>query len=237
MSDRLLNRRAAIAAVLMAAAAVTGQAMVPTRRMAALRGPFKLEDLVPSNFAGWRVDNRSVGGIVNPQTEELLNKLYSQILNRVYVDADGHRIMLSISYGADQADDDVQLHYPEVCYPAQGYRVNTNRVGEVQTAQGAIHVRRLETQRADVYFEPVTYWTIIGDQQSLGGWDRKMSEIRHGLKGEIVDGLLFRVSSSERNSEQAFAVQAGFIRDIVAAMSPSARRQLAGLGPATGGGA
>jgi hypothetical protein len=56
-----------------------------------------------------------------------------------------------------------------------------------------------------------------------------MSEIRHGLKGEIVDGLLFRVSSRDRNSEQAFDVQAGFIRDIVAAMTPQARKQLAGL--------
>jgi len=214
--DAVLTRRAVIAAALMAAAAGAGQAMVPTKRMAQLRGPFKLDDIVPSTFAGWRIDPRAVGGIVNPQTEELLNKLYSQILNRVYVDAYGHSIMLSIAYGADQADDDVQLHYPEVCYPAQG----------------PIHVRRLETQHADSYFEPVTYWTVVGDQQSLSGWDRKLSEIRHGLQGEIVDGLLFRVSSSDRNSDQAFAVQARFIRDIVAAMTPKARRQLAGLGQA-----
>ena len=213
----------------MAAAAGAGQAMVPTKRMAQLRGPFKLEEIVPSRFAGWQVDNRSAGGIVNPQTEELLNKLYSQILNRVYIDANGHAIMLSIAYGADQADDDVQLHYPEVCYPAQGYRVNTSKVAEVPTMQGPIHVRRLETQHLDQFFEPVTYWTVVGDQQSLGGWDRKLSEIRHGLKGEIVDGLLFRVSSRDRNSEQAFDVQAGFIRDIVAAMTPQARKQLAGL--------
>ena len=90
-------------------------------------------------------------------------------------------------------------------------------------------MRRLETQFSDSRFEPVTYWTVVGDQQSLGGWDRKLSEIRHGLKGEIVDGLLFRISTIDRNSDQAFALQAGFIRDIVAAMAPQARRQLAGL--------
>lgn len=213
----------------MAVAAGTGQAMVPTKRMALLRGPFKLDDIVPSTFAGWQIDNRAVGGIVNPQTEELLNKLYSQILNRVYVDASGHSIMLSVAYGADQADDDVQLHYPEVCYPAQGYRVNSSKLAEVPTTHGPIHVRRLETQHLDQFFEPVTYWTVVGDEQSLSGWDRKVSEIRHGLKGEIVDGLLFRVSSRDRNSPQAFALQAGFIRDIVQAMTPQARRQLAGL--------
>lgn len=229
MPENVLTRRAAIALVLMAAAAAGGQAMVPTKRMALLRGPFKLEDLVPRSFAGWRIDERSVGGVVDPQTEAMLNKLYSQLLNRVYVDDLGHRIMLSIAYGADQADDDVQLHYPEVCYPAQGFKINGNRLDQVETPQGAIRVRRLQTQFGEARFEPVTYWTIVGDQQSLGGWDRKLSEIRHGLRGEIVDGLLFRVSNIDRNAAQGFEAQDGFVRDIVAAMSVQARIQLAGL--------
>jgi EpsI family protein len=229
MSETALTRRAAIAAVLMAAAAATGQAMVPTRRMAQLRGPFQLSTIVPSAFAGWQVDERAAGGIVNPQTEALLNKLYSQTLDRVYVDPRGNRVMLSIAYGADHADDDVQLHYPEVCYPAQGFRVSSNKVERIALPQGDIRVRRLETQFSDSRFEPVTYWTIIGDEQSLSGWERKVAEIRHGLRGEIVDGLLFRVSSVDRDTPQAFALQDGFVRDIVAAMSPQARRQLAGL--------
>jgi EpsI family protein len=229
MHDARLTRRAAIAAVLMAAGAAAGQAMVPTKRLALLRGPFKLEELVPSSFAGWRVDVHSAGGIVNPQTEALLNKLYSQMLERVYVDAEGRRIMLSIAYGADQADDDVQLHYPEVCYPAQGFRVTENRTAVLSLPEGDVRVRRLDTQFGDSRFEPVTYWTIIGDQQSLGGWDRKISEIRHGLRGEIVDGLLFRVSSIDRDFEHGFVVQSGFIRDLVRALAPAARKQLVGL--------
>jgi EpsI family protein len=229
MPDAVLTRRAALAAVLMALAAAGGQAMVPTKRMALLRGPFKLADLVPAQFGAWQVDNRSVSGIVNPQAEALLDKLYSQLLDRVYIDTSGHRIMLSIAYGADQADDDVQLHYPEVCYPAQGFRVTNNRVGVLALAEGNVRVRRLDTQFADTRYEPVTYWTIIGDQQSLGGLDRKISEIRHGLRGEIVDGLLFRVSSIDRNFEQGFDVQNGFIRDFVHALTPAARKQLVGL--------
>lgn len=229
MPETVLTRRAAIAAILMAGAAAAGQAMVPTRRMALLRGPFKLEDIVPSSFGAWHVDERSASGIVNPQTEALLNKLYSQLLDRAYVDDQGHRVMLSIAYGADQADDDVQLHYPEVCYPAQGFKVSNNRTGVVDLPEGEIRVRRLDTQYADTYFEPVTYWTIIGDQQSLGGFDRKILEIRHGLRGEIVDGLLFRVSTRDRNYEEGFNVQNGFIREIVRAMTPAARKQLVGL--------
>ncbi len=229
MPEQVLTRRAVVAALLMASAAVAGQAMVPTKRMALLRGPFKLEDLVPRQFGAWQTDDRSAGGIVNPQTEALLNKLYSQLLDRVYVDGQGHRIMLSIAYGADQADDDVQLHYPEVCYPAQGFRVTNNRVAVLPLPEGNVRIRRLDTQFGDARYEPVTYWTIIGDEQSLGGLDRKLAEIRHGLRGEIVDGLLFRVSSIDRNFEQGFDLQNGFIREFVRALTPAARKQLVGL--------
>ncbi len=230
MPEKVLTRRAVIASALMASIAVGGRAMVPTKRMAEMRGPFHIESLVPTSFNGWRVDTNATGGIVNPQAEELLNKLYSQMLDRIYVDPLGRRIMLSIAYGEDQADDSVQLHYPEVCYPAQGFQLKGNRKETIQLAQGSVRVRRLQTQFGDSRYEPVTYWTIVGDQQSLGGWDRKFAEIRHGLRGEIVDGLLFRVSSIDRDTEEGFRLQDAFIRDVVAAMTPSARRQLVGLG-------
>ncbi len=230
MPEPKLTRRAAIAAVLMIAASAGGRAMVPTRRMSQMRGPFKLDDLVPSTFGTWRVDNRAAGGIVDPQTEALLNKLYNQMVQRVYVDDQGRSVMLNVSYGADQADDDVQLHYPEVCYPAQGFQVKSSRVGQIELPEGDVRVRRLETQQLAIgRYEPVTYWTIVGDKQSLSGLDRKISEIRHGLRGEIVDGLLFRVSTQGRDSAAGFATQTDFIRDMVHAMTPAARRQLVGL--------
>ena len=229
MSREGLTRRAALAAILMASAAAGGQALVPTKRLAELRGRFSLETLVPRAFGDWSLDEHSVGGIVNPETAAMLNRIYSQLLDRVYVDGTGRRIMLSIAYGDDQSDDSVQLHYPEVCYPAQGFRLKSNKRDLIQTPDGSVKVRRLETEYGESRPEAVTYWTIIGDQQSLGGWDKKISEIKHGFKGEIVDGLLFRVSSINRNSAQAFDDQNTFVRDIVKAMTPAARLQLVGL--------
>ncbi len=229
MSEHGLTRRAALAAVLMAAAAATGQALVPTKRLADLRGPFKLETLVPSAFGNWQIDTHSVGGIVNPETAAMLTRLYSQLLDRVYIDNAGHRIMLSIAYGDDQSDDSVQMHYPEVCYPAQGFQLKSNTREVLTTPEGQIKVRRLVTQFGESRHEPVTYWTIIGNRQSLGGWDKKVSEIQHGFKGEIVDGLLFRVSSINPDTQAAFREQDEFIRDLVGAMGPAARLQLVGL--------
>jgi EpsI family protein len=229
MHETNLTRRAAIAALLMAGTAAAGEALVPRKRMALARGRFKLDELVPKSFGSWRMDETVATGIINPQTEAMLNRIYSQLLDRIYVDDAGRRIMLSIAYGDDQADDSVQLHYPEICYPAQGFQVKANRREQIQVANGTINVRRLETRFGDSRFEPVTYWTIVGDQQVIGGWERKKAEIRHGLRGEIFDGLLFRVSSIKRDTAAAFQDQDHFVNDIVGAMTPAARRQLAGL--------
>jgi EpsI family protein len=137
--------------------------------------------------------------------------------------------MVSIAYGDDQADDSVQMHYPEVCYPAQGFKLKSNKREILHLADGEIKVRRLETEFGENRHEPVTYWTIIGDRQSLSGWDKKISEIQHGFKGEVVDGLLFRISSIDHDTGGAFNEQDKFVRDLVQAMSPAARRQLVGL--------
>lgn len=230
VADGMPRRRALLAALLMAGTAAAGQALVPTIRLAALRRDFRLDRMVPASFGAWHEDRTTPVGIVNPETQAMLDRIYSQTLTRTYVDANGYRIMLSIAYGADQTDNSTQMHYPEVCYPAQGFRVLGTREDAIQVPGGSIRVRRLETQYGTTRHEPVTYWMIIGDRQSLGGWDKKKSELLHGLRGEIVDGLLFRVSSVDPDTGNAYRRQDAFVTSLVGAMSPAARRQLAGLG-------
>ena len=48
----------------------------------------------------------------------------------------------------------------------------------------------------------MTYWTMIGSKTALGV-EKKIAEMRYGMKGIIVDGLLFRVSSIDRDSADA----------------------------------
>ncbi len=225
----VLTRRAAIAAALMAGAAVAGQAMVPTKKMAASRANFRLDTLVPTTFADWKVDTTVAGAIVNPQTEEILNRLYSQLLDRTYVNGKGQHIMVSVAYGEDQSDNSVQMHYPEVCYPAQGFQLREMHKDVIALPQGPLRVKRLDTMFGHARPEPVTYWTIVGDRQSLGSWDKKRSEIIHAFHGEIIDGLLFRISSIDPDKTAAYGAQDAFVRELAKALTPDARRQLLGL--------
>lgn len=219
---------AMIAAALMVSAAALATVMTPTRKIVDSLPVLDLEASIPKEFGEWRMDTRAMGGVVNPQATELLNKLYSQILSRTYYNDKGYRIMLSIAYGEDQRDGN-QLHYPEVCYPAQGFQVTSNKKGVLETALGPVPVRRLESNLSQNRFEPITYWTTVGDEALTGGTEKKLLEMTYGLRGEIPDGLLFRVSSIDKNSAQAFAVQQQFIDQLLQAIPADVRPRIAGL--------
>lgn len=208
--------------LLIVAASLAAAAIRPTELLAATRGHPKLEDIVPRQFGAWRELESASRQIVNPQQTELLQKLYSQTLTRTYVRADGSAIMLSIAYGNNQSDG-LALHYPDVCYPAQGFRVNSNRYGILATPQGDIPVKRLETELGQRK-EPLTYWSTIGDHVVRGGTETKLAQLRYGFKGQIPDGLIFRVSSITPDSELAYKLQAQFVSDLLTAI-PSPYRQ------------
>lgn len=224
----LQTRRAALAALLLAAGAAAAWKLTPTQRMAELHGEFLLDTAVPKQFGDWIEDNSGAAGVVNPQQEQLLKQLYSQILTRTYRNAEGQRVMLSVAYGNDQRDG-LQLHYPEVCYPAQGFRLTNNRKVDLKLAGVMIPARRLETVFGNQRYEPVTYWTVIGETAVRGGTDKKVAEMRYGFRGLIPDGLLFRVSSLDRDAAAAFALQDRFSAQLLAAVAPETRGRLAGV--------
>ena len=59
---------------------------------------------------------------VRPPPDGLEAEIYNQEVSRAFVDKEGHVVMLMIAYGESQSDR-LQLHHPEVCYTAQGFRV------------------------------------------------------------------------------------------------------------------
>jgi EpsI family protein len=213
---------------LMLAASGMAVALRPTQKIADQGPKVDLEAMIPLAFGEWREEKKYSAQIVDPSQLETINRIYSKTLSRTYVNTKGERIMLSIAYGEDQRDS-VQLHYPEVCYPAQGFQVLSNRKGELQAQGGKIPVRRLETRLEQQRLEPVTYWTMIGKQAVLGGMDKKLAEMHFGLRGEIPDGLLFRVSSIDANTERAFASQNQFVENLLVAVDPVVRQRISGL--------
>lgn len=221
-------RTAAALAALMCSASVI--ATLGQHTPSAERRPpsIQLETALPQRFADWRLDAQQVVQVVNPQTQQLLDKLYGQVLTRTYVNGQGYRVMLSVAYGSDQRGA-LQAHKPEVCYVAQGFSLLGSDAADISTDFGAIPGRRIST-RLGSRFEPVTYWFTMGEQTVRSRFERRVAEVRTGLTGQIPDGLLFRVSSIDTEPARAYAAQGRFVNDLLAAMSPADRVRLSGLG-------
>ena len=229
-----MNRIAMTVAVLMCTVSVAGIVVRPSAKASEKGTGIVLESLVPKGFGGWVELPEQNAQVVNPQTKELLDKLYSQLLSRTYVDKQGYRIMLSMAYGDDQRGG-LQAHRPEVCYPAQGFKLGKVEDGVLTTAYGKIDVRRLNTTYG-ARAEPVTYWLTVGDEVIRSRLDKRIAQIRLGLTGQIPDGLLFRISSIDADDARAFATQQKFVADMMAAVPPAARKQLSGLTTPAGAG-
>lgn len=213
--------------LLMFAASGMAVALRPSVRISEQGPKFELQTLIPKQFGEWREELVSSAPIVDPQTKEMLDKIYSQLLSRTYVNAQGYRVMLSIAYGSDQTDT-AQVHRPELCYPAQGFILHERNPDKLQLGSGGIPVTRLHTSHG-LRQEPVTYWIMIGETVIQSGtFEKKMTELAYGLRGKIPDGILIRVSSIDGDKARAYEMHDRFSRQMVEALPSEMRWRLAG---------
>jgi EpsI family protein len=216
-----------IIATLMCLTSLGSMAVLPGKAAGPKTPTFLLEATVPKQFADWKLEQSPVVQVVNPETQELLDRLYSQILTRTYVNPQGYRVMLSLAYGDDQRGG-LQAHKPEICYPAQGFTLTSNAPAQIATDFGTIPGRHLTTNFGQRY-EPVTYWFNVGNSPVDNRLQKRLAEMRLVLTGQAPDGLLFRVSSIDTDPARAFSAHERFVKDLMAAVPPAARNRLSGL--------
>ena len=219
-SGATLNRRKFLLGASFAAAAGFAALRQPSERIDYL-GSRKLGDIVPKQFASWKLSGNS--GLVIPPEDQLSNLLYSSMLTRVY-DNGQDSIMLLIAQSAGQTGV-LQVHRPEVCYPAGGYKLSAVVPTAVSLASGSLVANTL-TATADTRSEQIIYWTRVGDHLPVSWAQQRMAVATDNLKGLIPDAVLVRVSMLETNRERAFEVISNFARQMLQAMPQTARRVL-----------
>lgn len=222
-----LLRTGVLLAALMFVAAALAVALRPTVRLADQGPKINLAEMIPKQFADWRIDPSIAPISVSPDVQEKLDAIYAETLERTYINSKGQRIMLSIAYGGDQSSDKTQVHRPEYCYGAQGFKLSEVFENSLVTPQGQLPVRRLLATQGNRN-EPITYWITIDDKVTLPGLGRKIMQLRYGLTGKVPDGLLFRVSSIDRNKINAYQLQDQFVSDLLASVGDADRVRLAG---------
>ncbi len=217
-----------IASVLMLGAAAAALALKPTHLLADEKPAIVLESLFPQSFGRWRIDTSVTPVVADPTVQAKIDSIYSQTLSRTYINDQGERVMLSIAYGRNQNSESTAAHRPEFCYTAQGFAVQGKGQESLQLATHSINVKRL-VATWERRVEPITYWVTLADQASVPGFGRKLQQLRYGLRGFIVDGMLFRLSSISADGQTLdYQLHDNFARELEQMLPPAFRPRFFG---------
>lgn len=220
------RRKALVLAAAMGGAAALALAAKPRRRLADERPAVKLEAVFPEGFGDWQLAPVA-SALVRPADETgRLYGIYDQVLERVYVHPSGERVMLSVAYGSEQSVG-LQVHRPEVCYPGSGFIVSRLERLDLPVAGRALPGTRLLATHSR-RTEPITYWTVLGDVVENDSRAFRWRQLKFGLQGQILDGMLVRISTVDTNPEHAWARQLAFANELVAAVPEALRVRVIG---------
>jgi EpsI family protein len=186
-------------------------------------GKGKLEDLVPKSFMGWQMVGSS--GLVLPPQDQLSDKLYSQLLTRTYTNAAGEQAMLLIAYSPDQ-DGVVQVHRPEICYPASGFKLTAVDDHETRLSPNLSVPSRHIVAETGARREEIIYWTRFGNDFPRRWSEQRSAIFWQNLRGFIPDGVLVRISSVMPNS--SVVSLDGFASALYSSVGPGMQHTLAG---------
>lgn len=220
---RLLDRRRVLIGGGFLLTAAVAAARVPDRELDLL-GRRKLENIVPREIGPWRFYSKS--GLVVPPQDQLQQQLYVQLLTRVYTAPDLPPIMLLIAQGGGQGGV-LQIHRPEVCYPAGGYLLTDKRQVDVALPRGELDATAF-TATADARVEQLMYWTRVGNDLPTSWAAQRWSVTRANLRGEIPDAVLVRVSAISPDQAGSMTLLQNFTRDLLGKLDQPARRFLVG---------
>ena len=222
----MTTRRNLIIGAACLAGAGTAYGLRPRRHVSLLKSGHRVDDLVPQTCAGW--SSRNVSDLVAPEEGSLSAKLYGQTVGRVYsLKQGGPEIMMLLAYGDTQSDD-LQLHRPEVCYPAFGFAITRSDVFQLPLGGGVTLPTRKLVADAPDRRETILYWSRLGEYLPLDRKQQQIDRLRTAAQGDIADGILARFSVNGADTAAAGDVLGAFIPALIAAVAADCRSVLVG---------
>jgi EpsI family protein len=222
----MIDRRGLLLGASCVGAAGLAQWLRPHKRFSLL-GKAKMAAIVPTTFGAWTAQDDD--GLVKPDTKgTLAGRLYNEILERIYANAEsGAELMMLIAYGDTQSDL-LQLHRPEICYPAVGFELlSTAPIAIPITHDITLPGRRVVARKGD-RVENIVYWTRLGEYLPTGSGEQRKARLLTAMEGYVPDGGLFRFSVLGQDQAVAFAALDKFVGDLMAAVKPGDRRGMVG---------
>ncbi len=193
--------------------------------------PSDLDNTIPKEFGEWKLAPQSTPQVsLVSDNNNLQAKIYDDVLMRTYVNKDGNAVMLALAYAKEQRQD-VKVHQPDICYPAQGFQLVNTRLATFKVGSNAYQITgKNQLYSGSSHFEAVSYWIRVGDETFLSGFQMRLKIIKDGLtKQRFDDGMLVRVSSvtqSDTSIEPLFKLHEKFLNDLTTAVTGNSRKLL-----------
>jgi EpsI family protein len=222
MTDGMITRRNVITGIAMMGAGGVASARPPmpyAKKMA--KGT--IDKLIPAQIGDWTFETTS--GLVLPPPDATIDRLYDEVMTRVYVRPNSPPIMFLIAYGSVQ-DGLLQLHRPEVCYPVGGYELSETRIAQFPIMPGNDVPIRTFTAASDSRVEQVMYWTRVGNVLPTSWGEQRWAVVEANLKGAVPDGILVRMSTVDLDMEASMEILQSFAQSLAQAVKPDVRRLL-----------
>lgn len=218
------SRRDVIAGALLLGVAAASELLKPTRMFPRLTQE-ELATAVPLTVGPYRFATTS--GLVLPPRDELSQKLYDQVLTRVYVAPDRLPILALFAYGSVQ-NLSLELHRPDECYPQQGFTITDPEPLALSLHGRTVPASILTAQRKDGYVEQVLFWSRIGTHFPESRLAQSLLVARENFAGRMPDGLLVRLSVPTADRPAGLAAARLFLDDLAQGLTPQGRRIVMG---------
>ena len=219
---KIFGRRAVIGGIL-ACASGLAYARQPQVTAPVLKAK-AFEDLVPETFGDWIEISRN--GVVLPPPDTLRDRLYDNLVTRVYQKPDTPPVMMLLAYNNEQ-NGVVQVHRPEVCYPVGGFQLSETEKIELPVGSHTIPANIFTAESAS-RIEQVVYFTRMGSSFPRTWIDQRVSVMNANLAGEIPDGMMMRVSVLEIGQQKAKPLLTDFTREFINASPRQLQKLLVG---------
>lgn len=221
---RRVDRRAFIIGGAMAAASGAAAMRIPQPNSPPISEKV-FEKLVPNKIGKWTYQQSS--GLVLPPEDALSARLYDNLVTRIYNNPAGQVMMFLVAYKNFQ-NGVLQIHRPEICYPAGGYVLSDTVDSKLPI--GAAEPLPINSFSANGVErdEQVLYWTRIGEFFPVRWREQRFAVLRENLVGVNPDGMLARVSMPSDDMNASKPLMMDFIQELRIAAAPQLRRILFG---------
>ena len=184
--------------------------------------------VVPKQFGDWKEDTAVTPVLPTPGQQATLDATYSQMVSRTYVNKKGQQMMVVLAFGNNQ-DNQLKAHRQEVCYAAQGFKIEHLHHREAVVDGDRIPLTQMYAINGPRH-EAVTYWFTMGNRVVLSRLDRLLTEIKYSATGEIPAGMLVRISNLGPYSAADYQAHIQFADQMLQSIPPQYRHWLVGNG-------